>query len=429
MRYNISMKKSFIFTTISIVAVSSLFLASCSHSEDSSDVSAGGTNQPSGTAGTLKLGTILPESGSISFLGPPMTNSVALAVKEINAADLGIQIDLSTADSGTDQAIASNAASTHIAAGVDAVIGAAASSVSLSILDKLSREGIILFSPSATSPSLTTAEDRGLFFRTAPSDILQGRLLADLIIADNNQSTVILNRADDYGRQLALQTKESLEAAGGSGTLIEYDPEAATYEAEAQKALATNADSVVVIAFEEGVKVLIALINNGFGPSDVPTYITDGVAVNDLGERVDPNNHSVVATVKGVAPSAAPASGEPTFVSRLQAFAPSVTDLIFAGSSYDAVVVLALAALQAGSTDTADFAPRINDITRGGTKCTLFVECANLIKAGTDIDYDGAAGILEFSDVGEPSAGAYDVFLFDAEGVRVKTDEVDLTIN
>ena len=410
------MKRSLKISFVAIASVSVLFAAGCNHSSSSTT-----------ELGTFKIGTILPETGDISFLGPPMIEAVNLAASEINAADVGIKVEISSGDSGTDPAVAGAQADEHIANKVHGIIGAAASGISLSIIDKITSQNIVMISPSNTSPTFTDYEDGGYYFRTAPTDILQGSLLADLIIEDGNDSVAIINRADDYGRQLAQATKTSLEAGGASGTIIEYDPKAPTYSSEAQKVKSGSYNAIVLIAFEEGVKVLSSLIEANVGPKNIDTYTTDGIAVGDLGERVSPSDQSVIAGITGIAPSSSPQSGESTFPARFKAFAPQVTDLIFSSAAFDALIVLGLAALEAKSTDPTVYSAKINGVTRDGVKCNLFARCAELIQDGKNIDYDGASGPLEFSDAGEPSAGVYDVYKYGSDGARSKVAERTLT--
>ncbi|MGA0732008.1 MAG: ABC transporter substrate-binding protein, partial [Ilumatobacteraceae bacterium] len=104
------------------------------------------------------------------------------------------------------------------------------------------------------------------------------------------------------------------------------------------------------------------------------------------------------------------------FKDRLLGVNAELTDFSYSAESYDAVMVIALAALAAGSDDGVAIGAQINDITRGGTKCTTFTECAELIAAGTDVDYDGVSGPLEFVDAGEPSEASILILEFDADG-------------
>ena len=138
---------------------------------------------------------------------------------------------------------------------------------------------------------------------------------------------------------------------------------------------------------------------------------------------MNPDDPGVLAGIRGTAPSAAPASGEATFPDRFAAFAPGVPT-IFSPQTYDCVMVMVLAAQVAGSADPADYVSEMNGVTKDGVKCERFADCLALIAAGEDIDYDGASGALDFTDVGEPGVGTYDVWEWDAAGNANTIDQI-----
>jgi hypothetical protein len=90
------------------------------------------------------------------------------------------------------------------------------------------------------------------------------------------------------------------------------------------------------------------------------------------------------------------------FKGRLLEIDPALKDYSYAAETYDTVIVIALA-VEVAKTDGIGFASEINGVTRGGEKCTDYATCLELVKAGTDIDYDGVSGPLEFSGNGEPT--------------------------
>jgi len=152
--------------------------------------------------GTLSIGGLLPQTGDLSFLGPPEEAGAALAVSDVNAAGgvLGQSIVFTPGDSGdTDPDVANPTVDSHLAAGADVILGAASSGVSLNVIDKVTGDCKIQFSPANTSPEFTDYEDDDLYFRTAPSDVLQGQVLADLMIEDGVASAALLARQDSYG--------------------------------------------------------------------------------------------------------------------------------------------------------------------------------------------------------------------------------------
>lgn len=387
--------------------------------EESCDTTSVPTGSGATSEGTLRIGYLLPESGSLAFLGPAMICAVYMAAAEINAAGgfNGQPIEIVAADDGTDADVASTAADQLLASGVDFIVGAAASGVSLSVLDKITSAGVAMCSPSNTGAQFTTVDDNGgFYFRTAPPDNLQAQVLADLITGDGFSNIAIAARSDEYGEGFAEFLQQELEALGATVTTMElYDPEAGTFTDVGTAIAESSPDAVAMISFEEGGAVMQASIAAGVGPQDVQWYGADGIQSSSFWESVDPDDPTVVEGLRGTAPSAAPSDGETTFRDRFSAFAPGV-DTIYSGHAYDCVALAAIAAAAAGSDAPADIQAGINAASGGGTKCSLVAECLAAAAGGGDVDYDGAAGPLDFVEAGEPGAGAYDTWEFDAEG-------------
>lgn len=374
------------------------------------------TQPPAMPMEKLVVGYILPSTGALAFLNEPMVEAVQMAASEINAM-AGDYVELIPGDSGTDPAVASATADDLLARNVSAIVGAAASGISLSIIDKITGEEVVMMSPSNTSPTFTTYDDGGYYFRTAPPDLLQAQVLGDVVADDGVSRAGILYRADDYGQNLAEALERQLVSNGVTiATSIAYDPEGSSFDAEIQQLVEATVDGIVLIAFEEGGPIIAGMIEAGIGPSDVPLFMGDGTATGNLWELVDENDPSLLMGAKATGPSSAPEDGEPTFTERFRAFAGPDTQTIFSAHAYDALVIIALAAMAAESTDPTVFVNEINDVTRGGTKCSSFAECCELIAAGEDIDYDGASGPLDFTDAGEPGAGSYDISTFGSDG-------------
>jgi len=408
---------------IALVAAAALFAAACGSGDD--DDSAGTTAAAPAGDGTLKIGYLLPQTGALDFLGPPMIDAVKMAGEEINAAGGfdGTDVELVAQDSGTDPDIASSSADKLLADNVDVIVGAAASGISLAVIDKITGTPVVQCSPSNTGLQFTTYDDGGYYFRTAPPDNLQAQVLSDLMVADGANTAAVIARSDEYGEGFAGALVDELGAAGVDvGDPILYDPEAGSYEAEVQNLVDSGADSIAMIAFDEGGLVIQAAIASGIGPADVQWYGTDGIQSGSFYEKVDPDDPTVVEGIRGTAPSAAPANGEATFRDRFAAFSPG-TDTIFSGHAYDCVVVATLAAVEAGSDATEAIQQHMISVTKDGEKCTLFADCVDLLNEGKDIDYDGAAGPLDFTDAGEPGAGAYDTWEFGADGGVEVIDE------
>lgn len=218
----------------------------------------------------MKIGNLLPLTGDLAFLGPPMLAGVQLAVNEINAAGgvLGQPVQVLAGDSGdasTD--LANQTTDKHIQARVTMIVGAAASGVSLKVIDKITGAGIIQFSPANTSDTLTTYNDKNLYFRTAPPDVLQARALADLITKDGGQNVYILARNDDYGEGLMKNTETNLKEGGIEVTTKLYDPKVTEFASEVDAMKNSGADSIVVIGFDESKTILRTMNEKGVGPA------------------------------------------------------------------------------------------------------------------------------------------------------------------
>jgi ABC-type branched-subunit amino acid transport system substrate-binding protein len=361
--------------------------------------------------GTLSIGGLLPQTGDLSFLGPPEEAGAALAVSDVNAAGgvLGQSIVFTPGDSGdTDPDIANPTVDSHLAAGADAILGAASSGVSLNVIDKITGDCKIQFSPANTSPEFTDYEDDDLYFRTAPSDVLQGQVLADLMIEDGVASAAILARQDSYGEGLLEFTKTPFEEQGGEVVLDQvYDPEAQSFEAEVDAVVSEDADALVMIGFDESSRILSSLFEQGFTPDQKKIYLVDGNIGNALGE--DFTEPGTLVGIKGTLPSAE-LTGD--FRSRLLAIDPALVDFSYSAETYDAIVIMALAAIAADTDDPAAVAAQINGITRDGEACETFADCAALLADGTDIDYNGPSGPQEFSQPGEPTAASFAIMSY-----------------
>ncbi|SET01269.1 ABC transporter substrate-binding protein [Geodermatophilus poikilotrophus] len=240
--------------------------ANATSDEGPAYAAAGTTGEP------LVIGTLLPLTGNLAFLGPPEVAGARLAVNDINAAGgvLGQPVQLIEGDSGdasTDTA--TQTVDRLLQGGVNAIIGAASSGVSLTVIDRITGSGVVQFSPANTSDQFTDYNDNGLYFRTAPPDVLQARALSDLIINDGNNTVGIMALNDPYGTGLMENTRENLIAAGLAEDSIQtltYDPQAANYDAEIQQMVDFAPDAVVVIGFEESARIIESLNSQGIGP-------------------------------------------------------------------------------------------------------------------------------------------------------------------
>jgi len=405
-----------LWRSVAVLSVAGLVLTACGGDDEKTTAEPKETGETTASEpvaegdGTLKIGTLLPQTGSLAFLGPPEFAGVDLAAKDINDAGgvLGQQVEVVHSDSGdTSTDTASQSVDRLLSNTVDAIVGAASSSVSLSVIDKITGAGVVQISPANTSDELTNYDDNGLYFRTAPPDVLQGRVLGDQILADGNSTLGILALQDSYGTGLAENTTKSFEGGGGEVVATEiYDPKAASFSTEVGKIKAADPEAIAVIAFDETKKIIPEMVEQGIGPDTKKIYFVDG----NLASYEKDFPKGTLQGVKGTLPGVAV---EQDFRDRLIEVDPDLDEFAYAPESYDATIVVALAAQAAGSDAGEAIATKMQDVTSGGTKCTSFADCLALLEDGEDIDYDGVSGPIEFNEQGDPSQASIGIYEYD----------------
>ncbi len=373
--------------------------------------------------GVLTIGTIFPVTGDLAFLGPAEIAGAELAVADINAAGgvFGADVVLEQGDSGdTTTDLANTEVDRLLALNADAIMGAASSAVSKTVIDKITGAGVIQFSPANTSPDFTTYADNGLYFRTAPSDLLQGRVLANAVIEQGNETASVLFRQESYGQGLADAFQENFEAAGGTiDEFLPYAIDVESFDAEVDTLVEAGSDSIIVIGFAESANILNTMHERGVGPtSDVNVWGVDGNLGID-GEMADP---TILEGMRFTVPSVDEGSIS-DFITRLEGEMPPDSVAAYGPETYDSVVIVALAAVVAGVDDPKAVAAEINGVTGGGETCTTFADCVAIIEAGGDPDYDGLGGPYEFVEAGEPAAASFRIETYGADGRDETLDE------
>ena len=377
---------------------------------------------PKGTGdGTLVVGSLLPTTGDLAFIGPPEFAGVNTAIEDINAAGgvNGEPVTHVETDSGDGTPnIAPQSVDKLLSKDADVIVGAASSSVSLSVIDKIINAGVVHFSPANTSTAFDTYDDKDLYFRTAPSDVLQGAVMANMVVDDGKKNVAILARQDSYGEALADQVEKGIKGGGSTvATKTLYSADASNYTAEVNEVAATNPDAIVLIAFNETTKIIPALIAKGVGPDDLQIYFVDGNTA-DYSEDFDPG------TLEGVKATFPGAELTGDFRARLLETDPDLKDFTYGPESYDAAIMAALAATAAEDDSGEAIASKLVEISEGGTKCTEYSECVELLGQGEDIDYDGVSGPVDLNDTGSPSKATIGIFKYNADNNYENVDYI-----
>ncbi|HET9860574.1 MAG TPA: ABC transporter substrate-binding protein [Nocardioidaceae bacterium] len=416
--------------TAVVLATASLVLTACGQDtetpagEDNTAAESPETSAPANAGdGQLVVGTLLPQTGDLAFLGPPEFAGVDAAVADINAAGgvLGKDVTQSKADSGDGTPdIAGASVDKLLAANADVIVGAAASGVSLSVINKITDAGVVEFSPANTSPTFDDpkTDPHELYFRTAPSDVLQGAVLSNTIIEDGHTNVAILARQDSYGELLASETEKGLKGGGANvAAKILYSADATNYTAEINEIAAAGPDAIALIAFNETTKIIPAMIAKGIGPKDVQIYFVDG-------NTADYSKDFAPGTLEGVKATYPGAELTDDFRQRMLEANPNLTEFTYGPESYDATIMTALAAIAAGSDDPETFAPEIINISRDGTECASFEECKGLLEDGEDIDYSGVSGPVDLGDTGSPTKATIGIFEYQRDNTFTNLEYV-----
>jgi branched-chain amino acid transport system substrate-binding protein len=352
--------------------------------------------------GRLVVGALLPETGDLASVAPAESAGAEAAVDDINAAGgvLHHPVTLVEADSGDQTTnIAGAAVDRLLARRSDVVLAGASSAISLSVLDRVTGAGVPLFSPSNTSPVFDEPETdpHDLYFRTAPSDVLQGSVLATAVLDAGHHHVAVLAREDSWGKQLSDELEKEVVAGGGELTAkLLYPPGTTSFSSLAVQIRSTHPDAIVVIGFDETRRIIPALADEGIGPRHQQIYLVDG-------NTSDYSSYFPAGTMTGVEGMHPGEKLSSAFEDKLRRIDPELTDFTYGPETYDATVLTALAVEAAGSDAPERYAPEILEVSRDGQKCTSFASCSALVKRGKNIDYDGESGPVDLDDSGSPS--------------------------
>ena len=359
----------------------------------------------------IKLGIVIGFTGPLESLTGSMAAAAEMAMAEVTASGKllgGSTVTAVRGDSTCGDSAAGTAAAERVvtADGVKGIVGGDCSGVTGAILQNVARpNGIVMISPSATSPALSTADDDGLFFRTAPSDAREGQIMAEILVEKGVKSIALTYTNNDYGKGLADVIATSFTAKGGVVTInASHEDGKADYSAEVAALAAAGGDLLVVAGYlDQGGK---GIIQNSLDTGAFTTFGLPGGMVGDnlplaIGAALD-GSYGQVAQSDSAGAAIMVEMGK---TAGFDATSPYTME------SYDAAALMMLAMAAAGSSDPKVYKDKLMDVANGPGEKILPGELAkalDLIAAGTDIDYDGASGV-ELVGSGE-SAGRYRQF-------------------
>ncbi len=367
----------------------------------------------------IKLGIIFGFTGPIESLTPAMADGAELAMKEVSDSGKllgGSSVTPVRADSTCIDAGAATAAAERLVTsdGVAAIVGADCSGVTGAILANVAvPNGIVMISPSATSPGLSTAEDNGLFFRTAPSDARQGVVMAEILLEQGVKSVAVTYTNNDYGKGLADAFEAAYTERGGTVTInAAHEDGKADYSAEVGALAAAGGERLVVAGYVDqgGSGIVRAALDAGaFDTFHFPDGMIGAKLEENFGDEIDGSTGQHPGTDSPGAAMFKELAGD-----SFDATSP------FAPESYDAAALIMLAMQAAGSSDSQVFKDKVMDVANAPGEKIYPGELAkalDILAAGGDIDYVGASAV-ELIGPGE-SAGNYREIVI--EGGKVTT--------
>jgi branched-chain amino acid transport system substrate-binding protein len=365
------------------------------------------TAAPAVAQDEITLGVLLGFTGPVESLAPPIAQSAELAIAEVSDSGAllgGTTVNAERGDSTCIDAAAATAAAERLVSsvGVSGIMGAMCSGATTAVLQNVALpNGVVMISPSATSPALSTMEDDGLFFRTAPSDARQGEIIAEVLMDRGVDSIALTYTNNDYGKGLSDSIQAAYEDMGGEVTIVApHEDGKGDYSAEVASLAAAGGDVLVVAGYlDQGGR---GIIQGAVDTGAFETFLLpDGMVGQSIVDAIGPPLNGSFGTNPG-----GQSEGRAMFeeMAADAGFEPGV----YAGEGYDAAALMLLAMQAAGSTDPQVYKEHVMDVANAPGETILPGELAKglqILADGGDIDYEGASAV-ELIGGGE-SAGTF----------------------
>lgn len=357
----------------------------------------------------LVIGSVLPATGGLSAYGPAARTAVDLAVDHVNDAGgvNGQDVRHVAEDSETTEEAASSAVSNLLnVENIHALIGPMGSGMSMAVVDQVIAAEIPMVSPSNTGPDFTTLDDGGWYWRTVPSDALQGAVMAMVLEEHGHRTISIIAANDAYGVGFGEVLERSF--TGDGGTILEfvrYDREGADYTSDVDAAATGGPEAIVLIGYPQEGRVLLqnAFERGHIGEgSDIEWYFSEGFRAQSFVDEMHEQSPGLLNGYWGTTPEQNTNQG---FLDDYRA-AQGEEPALFADRTYDAAVLVMLAAEKCGCTDGAGIRDSLRDVQNAPGEEVVYdvARALELIRDGQDIQWTGAAGPMEWDDVGDVSA-------------------------
>ncbi len=373
-------------------------------------------------AETIKIGALMSLTGALGPYGPSIVNGAQMAVDQINAAGgvLGKQLELVIRDTATSPDVGRDAASKLVELDrVPAIVGALSSGVTLAASSVTIPAEVVLISPASTAPSIPALDDNDYVFRTVVSDEVQGVVLGRLAMLLNYKKVSITYVNNDYGKGLADTFKNTFEALGGQVlAMVAYEENKPSYRGEVDNLMAGDPEAIVMVSYPvDGNKQIVEAIEAGYQGDFL---MTDGMK----GEGVAPGPACASAEAPGPIEGsygtvAAAGFKADQFEADFDAGGYGPSTIPYHDKAYDAVMLIALAMIRAGEATGPAIRDNLRAVANSPGEEVFYGEwgkAVSLLNQGKEINYQGAAGLVDFKDTGDVSGA---ILIWKIEGCQV----------
>ncbi|MDD1726687.1 MAG: ABC transporter substrate-binding protein [Methanothrix sp.] len=405
-----------------IALILAVFLSGC--------VEEGEDKEAAITEGDIKIGVMQSLTGDLGSYGGPMSDAIKLAAKEINdnGGLLGRKLVLLIEDDQTNNVAAVDAANKLVKVDrVPAIVGATGSGQSMSVIDITTGSGVLQISSSNTGTDFTNYDDGDLYFRTAPSDALQGSAMAKLAQERGYKttSTIVIN--NPYGVGFEDVFVKAFEAEGGKVLeKVRYDPSQTVFDSEVQRVADSKPEFIMMVSYPETGSLILRTAYEKGALKSIPWLLSEGLKADNLAGLVgnDAEGNYIAAGLQGLAPDQdAGGKAYEAFKSLYQADYGK-EPAIYCTNSYDALAVVALAIEQAKNATGRDIADNIRSVANPpGTEVSDLGEALSLIREGKDINYQGTSGDIAFDENGDVS-GSFTLWTIADNGSIIQSQKI-----
>ena len=407
---------------VAIALILAVFLSGC--------VEEGEDQEAAITEGDIKIGVMQSLTGDLGSYGGPMSDAIKLAAKEINdnGGLLGRKLVLLIEDDQTNNVAAVDAANKLVKVDrVPAIVGATGSGQSMSVIDITTGSGVLQISSSNTGTDFTNYDDGDLYFRTAPSDALQGSAMAKLAQERGYKttSTIVIN--NPYGVGFEDVFVKAFEAEGGKVLeKVRYDPSQTVFDSEVQRVAEGKPEFIMMVSYPETGSLILRTAYEKGALKSIPWLLSEGLKADNLVGLVgnDTEGNYIAAGLQGLAPDQdAGGKAYEAFKSLYQA-EYGKEPAIYCTNSYDALAVVALAIEQAKNATGRDIADNIRSVANPpGTEVSDLGEALSLIREGKDINYQGTSGDITFDENGDVS-GSFTLWTIADNGSIIQSQKI-----